>query len=157
MILPLFYSINISAFDYIIDAHGKREVIKSYSISDDEKYLHFILEGTFTDNLGNYGVWDNASTLILQGKNVINFQGYDKSTFQNNEVMYSKGFRNRQEQQARVGQIVVVNASNFLKVLLEMNCTYAVNFYLDNAYFIQKCKITDEQKKVLGSVSKMKE
>ncbi len=61
--------------------------------------------------------------------------------------MYSKGFRNRQEQQARVGQIVVVNASNFLKVLLEMNCTYAVNFYLDNAYFIQKCKITDEQKK----------
>ncbi len=81
MILPLFYSINISAFDYIIDAHGKREVIKSYSISDDEKYLHFILEGTFTDNLGNYGVWDNASTLILQGKNVINLQGYDKSTF----------------------------------------------------------------------------
>ena len=148
---------NVSAFNYIIQAHGKREIIKSYPISEDKKYLNFILEGTFTDNLGNYGVWDNASILTLQNKNVINLQGYGKSTYQNNQFMYTKGFRNRQEQQAGVGKIEVVNASNFLKPLIGMSCTYAVNFYLDNSYFIQKCKITDEKKKLLTSIAKRKE
>ena len=148
---------NVGSFDYIIELHGKREIIKSYPISKDKKYLNFILEGTFTDNLGNYGVWDNASILTLQNQNVINLQGYGKSTYQNNQVMYTKGFRNRQEQQAGVGKVEVVNASNFLKPLIGMSCTYAVNFYIDNAYFIQKCKITDEQKKLLTSIEKIKE
>ena len=155
-VLLLSYG-NVSAFNYIIQAHGKREVIKSYPISEDKKYLNFILEGTFTDNLGNYGVWDNASILTLQNKNVINLQGYGKSTYQNNQFMYTKGFRNRQEQQAGVGKIEVVNASNFLKPLIGMSCTYAVNFYLDNAYFIQKCKITNKKKKILTSIAKRKE
>ena len=133
MILPLFYSINISAFDYIIDAHGKREVIKSYSISDDEKYLHFILEGTFTDNLGNYGVWDNASTLILQGKNVINFQGYDKSTFQNNEVMYFCAsclfipFFTKKKKGSGIGLFLVKKIIDYhngeISIKIEDNCT----------------------------------
>ena len=158
IIAVLFVSCgNVSAFNYIIQANGKREIIKSYPISEDKKYLNFILEGTFTDNLGNYGVWDNASILTLQNKNVINLQGYGKSTYQNNEFMYTKGFRNRQEQQTGVGKIEVVNASNFLKPLIGMSCTYAVNFYLDNAYLMQKCKITDEQKKLLTSIAKRKE
>ena len=144
---------NVSAFDYMIELHGKREIIKSYPISDKKKYLNFIIEGTFTDNLGNYGVWDNASVVTLQNKNVINLQGYGKTTFQNSEVYYTKGFRNRQEQQSGVGKLEIVHASNFFKSLLGIKCTYAVNFYLDNAYFIQKCKITNEQKRVLSSIS----
>jgi hypothetical protein len=147
----------VNSFDYIIESHGKREVIKAYPISKDKRYLNFTLEGTFTDNLGNYGVWDNASILTLQNKNVINLQGYGKSTYQNNEFIYVKGFRNKQEQQAGVGKVEVVNASKSLLTLIGMNCTYAVNFYEDNAYFIQKCKITEKQKKVLSNISKKKE
>ena len=92
----------------------------------------------------------------MQNKNVVNLQGYGKSTYQNNEFIYVKGFRNRQEQQTGVGKIEVVNASNFFKPLIGMSCTYAVNFYLDNAYLIQKCKITDEQKKLLASITNRK-
>ena len=145
---------NLSSFDYIIESHAKREIIKSYPISDKEKFLSFKLDGTFTDNLGNYGVWDNASILTLKGNNVINLQGYGKTTYQNNEVVYNKGFRNQQEQQSGVGKVRVVNASNGLKSLLGMECTYAVNFYLDNAYFIQKCKITEERKETLSLLSR---
>ena len=157
ILIVLFVSCgNISAFDYMVELHGKRKIIKSYPISEDKNFLNFILEGTFTDNLGNYGVWDNASILTLQNKNVINLQGYGKTTYQNNQFMYTKGFRNRQEQQTGVGKIEVVNASNFFKPLIGMSCTYAVNFYLDNAYLIQKCKITDEQKKLLASITNRK-
>ena len=157
ILIGFFIVVNVNAFDYIVELHGKREIIKSYPISDDKKYLNFIMEGTFTDNLGNYGVWDNASILTLQNKNVINLQGYGKRTFQNNKVIYTKGFRNKQEQQTGVGKIEIIHASNFFISLLGINCTYAVNFYLDNAYFIQKCRITDIQKKVLSSISKKKE
>ena len=112
------------------------------------------MEGTFTDNFKKYGIWDNASVVILKNKNVINLQGYGKSNYQNSEVIYNKGFRNRQEQQAGVGKIEIVNDSKTLISLIGINCTYAVNFYEDNAYFIQKCKITDKQKKVLVNISK---
>ncbi len=158
ILLIIFISCgNVKSFDYIIESHGKREIIKSYPISKDKKYLNFILEGTFTDNLGNYGIWDNASIVTLQNKNVVNLQGYGKSTYQNNEFIYVKGFRNRQEQQAGVGKTEVVNASKSLSVLIGMSCTYAVNFYEENAYFIQKCKITEKQKEVLSNISKKKE
>ena len=158
ILLIIFVSCgNVRAFDYIMELHGKREIIKSYPLSKDERYLNFILEGTFTDNLGNYGIWDNSSIVTLQNKNVVNLQGYGKSTYQNNEFIYIKGFRNRQEQQAGVGKTEVVNASKSLSALIGMSCTYAVNFYEDNAYFIQKCKITEKQKEVLSNISKKKE
>ena len=158
ILLIIFVSCgNVKAFDYIMELHGKREIIKSYPLSKDKRYLNFILEGTFTDNLGNYGIWDNSSIVTLQNKNVVNLQGYGKSTYQNNEFIYVKGFRNRQEQQAGVGKTEVVNASKSLSALIGMSCTYAVNFYEENAYFIQKCKITEKQKEVLSNISKKKE
>ena len=148
---------NVRAFDYIMELHGKREIIKSYPLSKDKRYLNFILEGTFTDNLGNYGIWDNSSIVTLQNKNVVNLQGYGKSIYQNSEFIYVKGFRNKQEQQAGVGKTEIVNASKSLLALIGMSCTYAVNFYEENAYFIQKCKITEKQKEVLSNISKKKE
>ena len=128
---------NVSAFDYIMELHGKREIIKSYPLSKDKRYLNFILEGTFTDNLGNYGIWDSSSIVTLQNKNVVNLQGYGKSTYQNNEFIYGKSFRNKQEQQAGVGKTEIVNASKSLLALIGMSCTYAVNFYEDNAFFVK--------------------
>ena len=158
LLLIIFLSYgNVKAFDYIIESHAKREIIKSYPISKDKRYLNFTLEGTFTDNLGNYGIWDNASIVTLENKNVINLQGYGKSTYQNNEFIYIKGIRNKQEQQAGVGKTEVVNASKSLLALIGMSCNYAVNFYKDNAYLMQKCRITEQQKKVLGNISKKKE
>ena len=158
ILLIIFVSCgNVRAFDYIMELHGKREIIKSYPLSKEERYLNFILEGTFTDNLGNYGIWDSSNTLTLQNKNVVNLQGYGKSTYQNNKFIYVKGFRNKQEQQAGVGKTEIVNASKSLLALIGMSCTYAVNFYEENAYFIQKCKITEKQKEVLSNISKKKE
>ena len=158
ILLIIFVSCgNVKSFDYIIELHGKREIIKSYPISKDKKYLNFIMEGTFTDNLGNYGIWDNASTVTLQNNNVINLQGYGKRIFQNNEIIYTKGFRNKQEQQTGVGKTEIVNSSKFLLALIGMSCTYAVNFYEDNAFFVQKCRITEKQKTVLSNISKKKE
>ena len=126
-------------------------------MSKNKKYLNFILERTFTDNLGNYGIWNNASTVTLQNNNVINLQSYRKRIFQYNEITYIKGFRNKQEQQAGVGKTEVVNASRSLMPLVGKSCTYAVKFYEDNTYLIHKCTITEKQKDILTNISKKKE
>ena len=159
-ILYLFFFLILHktySFEYIRTINGKRNIVTTYEISKSEKFVNFTLDGTFTDNLGNYGIWDNASTVTLQNNDVINLQGYGKRIFQNNEIIYIKGFRNKQEQQSGVGKVEVINASSPLVSLTGMSCTYAVNFYEDNAYFIQKCKINEKQKEVLSNISKKKE
>ncbi len=53
ILLIIFVSCgNVRSFDYIIESHGKREIIKSYPISKDKKYLNFYFRRNFTDNLG---------------------------------------------------------------------------------------------------------
>ena len=56
LILPIYLTNNICfSFDYQAQTHAKRTIIKTIPISNTRKYISFILEGTRTDNLGNYG------------------------------------------------------------------------------------------------------
>ena len=88
------------SFDYEVETHAKREVIKTFPISANEKYISFILEGTWTDNLGNYGLMEQASFVLLKDDNVIELDGYGKTIYQNDEETYFRGYRNRQVKDA---------------------------------------------------------
>ena len=103
------------AFVYEMETHAKRNIIKSIPISLNKKYIIFTLEGTWSDNLGNYGLMEQASTLILQDNNVIELDGYGKQIYQNKEETYFRGFRNRQEKDAGVGQTIITNTTLYTK------------------------------------------
>ena len=79
------------SFDYEIETHAKRKVIKSFQISKNKKFISFTLEGTWTDNLGNYGLIEQASSVILNNDNVIELDGYGKTIYQNNQITYFRG------------------------------------------------------------------
>ena len=141
------------SFDYERETHAKRKIIKSFPISENEKYISFILEGTWTDNLGNYGLIEQASFVFLKNNDVVELDGYGKTTYQNNEETYFRGYRNRQEKDAGVGKTEVLNSTETLKPLIGMICPYAVKFFKETAYAFSKCKITEDQKKVLSNIS----
>jgi len=141
------------SFDYEIETHAKRTIIKSIPISENEKYISFTLEGTWTDNLGNYGLMEQASYVILNNNDVVELDGYGKRIYQNNQETYFRGFRNRQEKDSGVGQTVILNSTQNLKSLVGMVCPYAVKFFNNTAYAFAKCKITDEQKALLSKIS----
>ena len=151
----IFLINNISmAFVYEMETHAKRNIIKSIPISLNKKYIIFTLEGTWSDNLGNYGLMEQASTLILQDNNVIELDGYGKQIYQNKEETYFRGFRNRQEKDAGVGQTIITNTTDVLKALVGTKCTYAVKFFTDTAYVLSKCKISEQQKNILINLSR---
>lgn len=140
-------------FDYEIQTHAKRTIVKSIPISKNEKYISFSLKGTWTDNLGNYGMMEQVSFVILNDNDVIELDGYGKTIYQNNQETYYRGYRNRQEKDSGVGETIIVNSTDKLNSLIGMVCPYAVNFFNETAYAFAKCKITPEQKKTLSSIS----
>ena len=141
------------SFDYEIQTHAKRTVIKTIPISKTEKYISFILEGTWTDNLGNYGMMEQSSFVMLDNNDVIELDGYGKTIYQNNQETYFRGYRNRQEKDAGVGETKILNATKELSALIGMRCPYAVNFFNDTAYAFARCKITEKQKNILSKIS----
>ena len=140
------------SFDYEIEYHAKRKTIKSIPISKDEKFISFTLDGTFSDNLGNYGFLEQASTLILKDNNVLKLDGYGKTIYQNRQATFHRGYRSQQEQDAGVGESVVLEATDNFKILKGMRCKYAVKFFEDTAYVLSKCKITKKQKNLLSNL-----
>ena len=105
LIVLMFLIYNLSfSFDYQIQTHAKRTIVKTIPISKTEKYISFTLEGTWTDNLGNYGMMEQSSFVMLNNDNVIELDGYGKTIYQNNQETYFRGYRNRQEKDAGVGE-----------------------------------------------------
>ncbi len=151
--LLFFITTFANSFDYIREAHGKRNIIKSFSFSEDEKFINFTLDGTFTDNLGNYGYFENAVSVVLKNNDVVNLEARGRWVYQNREELYTKGFRNQQEKDSGVGQQEIIGTSQMFKKLIGIKCNYSVNFFDDFVYALNKCNITDKQKNILESLS----
>ena len=55
--------------DYIIDNNGKRTIVTEHYYNDKSFFRAFKIEGSFTDNIGNYGNWNAFVTIyITDGK-----------------------------------------------------------------------------------------
>ena len=150
----LFFFYKAHSFEYSRTISGKRDIVTTFDISKSERFVNFVLDGTFTDNLGNYGHSQSNSTVLLKNNEVVRLEGFGKSTFQNNEAFFSRGIRNQQEQNSGVGQNEVIGATGSLKKLIGMKCTYAIKFFENYFFWIQKCNITENQKKLLSNLPK---
>ena len=96
----------------------KENIVTTYDISKSEKFVNFTLDGTFTDNLGNYGYAESSSIVLLENNQVVKLEGYGQSTYQNKEILYGRGVRNQQEQNSGVGKNEVIGATGSLKELI---------------------------------------
>ena len=64
LIIFLFFAVKSIAKteDYIIEFQAKVKNLRTFDISNSEQFRSYDLEGTFTDNYGNYG---KSSTIII--------------------------------------------------------------------------------------------
>ena len=69
--------------DYFIDNNGKRIIITEHNYSDKSSFRAFKLEGSFTDNLGNYGNWNAFVTIYITDGKVAKLDFSNQFNFQN--------------------------------------------------------------------------
>ena len=140
--------------DYFIDNNGKRTLVTEHNYNDKSLFRAFKIEGSFTDNLGNYGNWDAFVTTYINEGKVTKLDFSNKFTFQNKSKFYLQGFRQEgTDEGAGVGKAIIVYPDRTLKSLKNSYCVYSVKFLEDTFFGKTKCKITKEGLDELQKVS----
>ena len=140
--------------DYIIVNNGKRTTITEHNYTNKSSFRAFKIEGSFTDNLGNYGNWDAFVTTYIIGGKVSKLDFSNEFSFQNKSKFYLQGFRQEgTDEGAGVGKAMIVHPDRILKSLKDSKCVYSVKFLEDTFFGKTKCKITKEGLDELQKVS----
>ena len=156
-LLIIFGLLNISVSlseDYLMDNNGKRTIVAEHYYTNKSSFRAFKVEGSFTDNLGNYGYWDAFVTTYINEGKVTKLDFSNKFTFQNKSKFYLQGFRQEgTDEGAGVGKAIIVHPDKTLKSIKNSKCVYSVKFLEDTFFGKTKCKITKEGLDELQKVS----
>ena len=140
--------------DYLMDNNGKRTLVTEHNYTNKSSFRAFKIEGSFTDNLGNYGNWDAFVTTYINEGKVTKLDFSNKFTFQNKIKFYLQGFRQEgTDEGAGVGKAMIVYPDRTFKSLKNSKCVYSVKFLEDTFFGKTKCKITKEGLDELQKVS----
>ena len=116
---------------------------ETYNLSIDTKdgYSKQIrkTEGTWTDNLGNYGINTCVGTLT-QDNRKLNLDLICENIDQDKEKSWSKLYRKNTIDDSVVGVIEYIDATEKYKFLIGKKCNYALKFYEESFFFFKhKC------------------
>ena len=140
--------------DYFIDNNGKRTIITEHNYDDKSSFRAFKLEGSFTDNIGNYGNWNAFVTTYITDGKVTKLDFSNQFKFQNKKKFYLQGFREEgTDEGAGVGKAVIVFPDKSFKNLINSKCVYSVKFLEDTFFGKIKCNIPKEGLQELEKIS----
>ena len=158
----IFISILISLIFLTVSAEDSKEYIvtgsdltetKSFKLENKSKFSSFTVNGSWTDNYGNYGF--NKCMGIIN-KNLKNVELYfmcereDKNGFK----IWSINKRKSGIQNSGVGSFEIVDATIPKKELfMGKKCTYAVKYLKETNFYKSKCKISEELSKVFEKMA----
>ena len=143
IILILIINFPLNSADYILNNSGKRIIITEHNYSTKSFYRAFKLEGTFTDNYGNYGNFDAFVTTFINEGKILKLDFSNKYIFQNKKVIFMQGFREDGDEGAGVGKAIIVFADKAFEALLHNKCVYSIKFLDDTFFGLTKCDINE--------------
>ena len=112
--------------DYIIDNNGKRTIITEHYYNDKSFFRAFKIEGSFTDNIGNYGNWNSFVTTYVTDGKVTKLDFSNQFKFQNKKKFYLQGFRQEGTDAGGGGIFQIIAGIGEFKGLVGKNCNYAL-------------------------------
>ena len=140
--------------DYFIDNNGKRTIVTEHYYNDKSLFRAFKIEGSFTDNIGNYGNWNSFVTTYITDGKVTKLDFSNQFKFQNKKKFYLQGFREEgTDEGAGVGKAVIVFPDKSFKNLINSKCVYSVKFLEDTFFGKIKCNIPKEGLQELEKIS----
>ena len=139
--------------DYILEFQAKVKNLKVFDISKSEQFRSYDLEGTFTDNYGNYGKSSVIVISDIRDKKILRLDATSENIYSHNEKLYMRGVREKSDVDAGIAYNIVIGASKNFTPLIGMKCTTSVRYFDDAIFGIQKCNISEEMKKVLKNTN----
>ena len=129
-------------------------IIDNSDYNDKSFFRAFKIEGSFTDNIGNYGNWNAFVTTYITDGKVTKLDFSNQFKFQNKKKFYMQGFRQEgTDEGAGVGKAMIVYPDKSFKSLINSKCVYSVK-YLEDTFFGQiKCDIPKEGLREIEKIS----
>ena len=143
IILILFQTFNLFSKDYLINLQAKVINNDKHNYSEGNNFNLIKLDGSFTDNLGNYGNWNALASFELNNNKIKQHFFSAEIIFQNESKMYIQGSRNSKEFEQGTGTFTVNAASKEIEELVGTKCIYAINFFKSTSFTNTKCKVSD--------------
>ena len=148
-------SVQLSAEDnkeYIVTGSDITET-KTFELENKSQFSSFTVNGSWTDNFGNYGFNKCMGTINKNLKNVeLNFmcEREDKNGYK----IWTISKRNSETKTSGVGTFEIVDATIPKKELfIGKKCTYAVKYLKETNFYKSKCKISEELSKVFEQMA----
>ena len=143
IILILLPTFNSFSKDYLINLQAKVVNNDKHSYSEGNNFNLLKLDGSFTDNLGNYGNWNALASFELNNNKIKQHFFSAEIIYQNESKMYIQGSRNSREFEQGTGTFTVNAATKEIKDLIGTKCIYAINFFKSTSFTNTKCKVSD--------------
>ena len=152
--IPILFLIsNCFAEDYIIEFQAKVKNLIEYNISKTKKFKNYDLEGTFTDNYGNIGIFGAVISADIEKGKLIRLDSTAENIYSNNEKFYFRGVREKSDVDAGIAYNIIIGTTEKFKPLIGTKCTTSVRYLNDAIFGINKCKLSETSKKILNDVN----
>ena len=140
---------NAKTEDYILEFQAKVKNLRTFNISNSEQFRSYDLEGTFTDNYGNYV--KTSVIIISDTKNgkLVRLDATSENIYSNSEKIYMRGVREKSDIDAGIAYNIVIGASKKFTPLIGMKCTTSVRYFDDAIFGLQKCNTNEGMIKLL--------
>ena len=145
----IFFSTQLLSKEYFVDLHAKMVVNEKHYYSKKSYYNILKLDGSFTDNLGNYGNWNALASVELSNGKIKQHFFSAEMIYQNETVIYSQGSRTSEEFEQGTGVLMITSAHNSLNELIGTKCIYGINFFKSTSFTSLKCNISEASVKQL--------
>ena len=139
----IFFSTQLLSKEYFVDLHAKMVVNEKHYYSKKSYYNILKLDGSFTDNLGNYGNWNALASVELSNGKIKQHFFSAEMIYQNETVIYSQGSRTSEEFEQGTGVLMITSAHNSLNELIGTKCIYGINFFKSTSFTSLKCNISE--------------
>ena len=143
IILGFLFSISAkTAANYIVEVHGTIKEVKTHQYNEYDNLKFLTIDGTFKDNLGNFGQTNSLVYMITKNNNIVKLESHNEFLYNNNIKAYNVATRSSEDLESGVGRWLYTYVSEEIKDLKNSKCLYSISYFKSSFLAISKCNIT---------------
>ncbi len=144
-LLTIIFLISFNATtktNYIVEVHGNIQEVKTHQYTKTDHLKFLTIEGTFKDNLGNFGQTNSLVTILTKNNNIEKLESHNEFFYDNNIKAYNVATRTNEDLERGVGKWIYTYVSEEIKDLKNSKCFYSISYFKSSFLAISKCNIT---------------